>query len=41
VEIPKIVEVEKLIPQIHNVNKYIQMIVDKIVEVPIIVEQVK
>lgn len=30
-----------MIPQLVNVNRYIQNIVEKIVEVPIIVEQVK
>ena len=30
-------KIEKIIPQIINVNRYIQNIVEKIVEVPIIV----
>ena len=41
VEVPKIIEVEKIVPQLVNVNRYIQNIVEKIVEVPVIMEQVK
>jgi hypothetical protein len=41
VEVPKIVEVERILPQLVNVNRYIEKIVEKIVEVPIIVEQIK
>ena len=40
-EVPKIVEIEKVVPQLINVNKYIQNIVEKIVEVPVIMERVK
>lgn len=32
---------EKIIPQLVNVNKYIEKIVEKIVEIPVIVEQIK
>lgn len=32
---------EKIIPQLINVNKYIQTIVEKIVEVPVIMERIK
>jgi hypothetical protein len=41
VEVPKIVEVERIVPQLINVNKYIQNIVEKIVEVPVIMERIK
>jgi hypothetical protein len=39
--VPRIIEVEKIIPQLINVNRYIQNIVEKIVEVPVIMERIK
>jgi hypothetical protein len=41
VEVPRIVEIEKIVPQLINVNRYIQNIVEKIVEVPVIMEKIK
>ena len=41
VEIPKFIEIEKIVPQIQRVNQYIQRVVEKIVEVPVIIEHVK
>ena len=38
---PKIVEIERIVPQLINVNRYIQNIVEKIVEVPVIMERIK
>ena len=31
VEIPKFIEIEKIVPQIQRVNQYIQRVVEKIV----------
>ena len=41
VEVPKFIEIEKIVPQLVRVNNYIQKIVEKVVEVPIIVEQLR
>ena len=38
---PKLIEIERVIPQIIRVNQYIQKIVEKIVEVPTIIETLK
>ena len=41
VEIPKFIEIERIVPQIQRVNQYIEKIVEKIVEVPVIIERIK
>jgi hypothetical protein len=41
VEVPQIVEIETLVPQLIRVKEYIQNVVEKIVEVPLIIERVK
>jgi hypothetical protein len=41
VEVPKLIEIERVIPQIIRVNHYIQKIVEKLVEVPTIIETMK
>jgi hypothetical protein len=37
IEVPKIIEVDRVIPQIIRVNEYIQKIVERFVEVPRII----
>ena len=41
IKIPEIVEVEKIVPHIVNVNSYIESIVEKIVDIPILIEKWK
>lgn len=41
VEVPKFIEIEKIVPQMVRVNNYIQKVVERIVEVPMIIEQLK
>ena len=41
VEVPKLVEVEKIVPHIVNVNRLIETVVERIVEIPILVERLK
>lgn len=41
VEVPKFIEIEKIVPQLVRVNNYIQKVVERIVEVPMIIEQLK
>lgn len=37
VEVPKFIEIERVVPQLVRVNNYIQNIVEKIIEVPMII----
>ncbi len=41
VEVPKFIEIERIVPQLVKVNNYIQKMVEKIVEIPMIIEQLK
>ena len=40
-EVPKLIEIEKVVPQIIKVNQYIHKIAEKLVEVPTLIETIK